>query len=51
MKFFDRVESGVRALEDIEDPKGSELRQLRERIRILEGRQVASSTGGKRDVL
>lgn len=49
MKVFDRLQSWFRAMEDIEDPAGTELRQLRERIRVLEAEKAPRSTGGKRD--
>lgn len=51
MKIIDRLQSWVQAMEDIEDPAGSELRRLRERVRILETEKVAPSIDGKRDTL
>lgn len=49
MKAFDRLQSWFRAMEDIEDPTGTELRQLRERIRVLEAEKTPLSADGQRD--
>lgn len=48
MKIFDRLQSWIRVMEDIEDPVGSELRRLREQIRALVTPQSALSIDGKR---
>jgi hypothetical protein len=50
MKIFDRLQSWIRAMEDIEEPLGAELRRLRERIRILEAQQSTASVDGNRDI-
>jgi uncharacterized protein (UPF0335 family) len=50
MKIFDRLQSWIRAMEDIEDPVGSELRQLGERVRALEAEKAPLSTDRKRVV-
>jgi hypothetical protein len=49
MKIFDRLQSWIRAMEDIEDPVGVELRRLRERVRALETPQTTPSADEKRD--
>ena len=49
MKVFQRLQSWIRAMEDIDDSAGSELRRLRERVRLLEAEKAAPATGGKRD--
>lgn len=49
MKIFDRLQSWIRAMEDIEDPVGSELRQLRERVQVLEAEKAPVLTDGKQD--
>lgn len=36
MRWFERLSRWEQAMEDIEDPRGSELRQLRDRVRALE---------------
>lgn len=51
MKIFKRLQSWLQAMEDIEDPAGTELRRLRERIRVLNEQKVAPSLDGKRGEL
>lgn len=51
MQILERVQGWFRAMEDIEDPAGSELRQLRERILVLEAQQAAQRTDDQRDAL
>lgn len=51
MKVFDRLHSWFRAMEDIEDPAGAELRQLRARLRVLEAEHAPPTAGAKRDAL
>lgn len=51
MKILDRLQSWIRAMEDIEDPVGSELRKLRERVRALEAEKAPLSIDGKRGAL
>jgi hypothetical protein len=51
MKIFKRLQSWIQAMEDIEDPAGTELQRLRERIRVLNEQKVAPSLDGKRGAL
>jgi predicted DNA-binding ArsR family transcriptional regulator len=50
MKIFDRLQSWIRAMEDIEEPVGAVGVRLRERIRILEAQLRAPSIAGTRDI-
>lgn len=49
MKIFDHLQSWIRAMADIEDPTGNELRRLRERVRALEAENTSLVIAGKRD--
>lgn len=49
MKPFDRFGRWASAMEDIEDPRGAEVRRLREQLRDLEARQIVRSAEGKRN--
>ena len=51
MKISNRLQSWIRAMEDIEDPTGSELRRLGERVRVLEADKTIPSNEGKRGAL
>jgi hypothetical protein len=44
MRWTDRLRLWERAMEDIEDPRGIELRDCRDRLRQLEAEQVRSTS-------
>jgi hypothetical protein len=48
MKIIEGLKSLARALEDIEDPQQSELRRLRERVKILEAENAMRPADAKR---
>jgi hypothetical protein len=40
MRWFVRLRRWERAMEDVEDPRGIEFRELRDRVRALEAQQT-----------
>ena len=48
MKVIEILKNLARAFEDVENPDRSELRQLRDRVRIFETENVLRSVDGKR---
>ena len=47
MQGFERLRRWEQAMEDIEDPRGSELRQLRDRVRALEEQLSGRAAAGE----
>ena len=43
MRWFDRLRDLERAMEDIEDPRGIEVRDLRDRVRDLQTQTSAQT--------
>lgn len=51
MKLFDRFQHWAAAVEDIEDPRGAEMRQLREQLQSMEVQRSGLATDAKRELL